>query len=151
MLTPASNLFPDTAQKSAGDSASLEAISSQLLESSLFITAPSSPPPANSSLALSNGSSLQAMVKCDDALGRNMNLQSCVSALATIEHTVTTPFSWGPRDSEIKYSFPLPRRWVSCQSFTAALAHRNFLHLLMKYQRTGIASLKLYSLNPITR
>ena len=123
VLSPLSNLSPNLAKDPAGDLFPLETFSSALLENASFATTTASLPVANSSLTSNNSVSAQILVRCDDTLGRDLDLGSCVSALNTIDHTDTRQYSWGPRGIGVEYTFPLPRRWVSCKLLTAAPAY----------------------------
>ena len=122
-LAPPPNLSPDMAQGSAGDDFPLELLSSALLENTSFATTTATLPVANSSLASNHSLSAGALVRCDDMLGRDMNLDSCDSAFYTIDRFDMKQYSWGPRGTGVGYDFPLPRRWVSCELLTSALPY----------------------------
>ncbi|CAD6588724.1 MAG: hypothetical protein ASARMPREDX12_003424 [Alectoria sarmentosa] len=110
------------AQSSAGDNASLETVSSALLDSPSFITTTSSLSIANSSLASNNSLSAQTVIMCKGAsMGYELDARSCGYAIGTIQHHLAREFTWGPRGTEIRYDFPMPRRWVSCGLLTATL------------------------------
>ena len=122
VLTPVSNISPTMAQSSAGDNASLETVSSALLDSPSFITTTSSLSIANSSLASNNSLSAQTVIMCKGAsMGYELDARSCGYAIGTIQHHLAREFTWGPRGTEIRYDFPMPRRWVSCGLLTATL------------------------------
>lgn len=122
VLTPVSNISPTIAQSLTGDNASLETVSSALLDSPSSITTTSSLSIANSSLASNNSLSAQTVIMCKGAsLGYDLDARSCGYAIGTIQHQLAREFTWGPRGTEIRYDFPMPRRWVSCGLLTATL------------------------------
>lgn len=54
---------------------------------------------------------------CDEGWGRDLNLQMCEEALASIPWVIgpaTRLFSFGPRDANT-FDIGLPRRFMSCQ------------------------------------
>ncbi|CAF9943463.1 MAG: hypothetical protein ALECFALPRED_000407 [Alectoria fallacina] len=94
----------DTSLNTIASSAWLDNASSQVKASSVSLS--------NSSLALNNVSA-EIKFLCQERFGSNLNLQSCQSAALSIEYQLTTPYTWGPRDTAITYDFPMPQRWVS--------------------------------------
>ena len=106
VLAPPPNLSPDMEQDSVDP---LETLSSAVLENASFATITASLPVANSSLTSNDSLHQQVLVRCDDGIGRDLNLQSCSSALSTIDYSDTRQFSWGPRGVGVEYTFPLPR------------------------------------------
>lgn len=69
--------------------------------------------------SLSNISvSAQPTFICDEGLGRDLNLQMCLEALASIPWVIGPdyrPFSFGPRETNT-FDVGLPRRFMSCES-----------------------------------
>lgn len=62
--------------------------------------------------------SARASLNCDEGWGRNLNLQMCGEAVASIPpafKTGSTPVTFGPREAE-SFDIGLPRRWMSCES-----------------------------------
>ena len=123
VLPPSGNLFPAVAQESAGDNLPLGTLSSALLKNASFASTTASLPLANSSLRSNHSVSESIEIICDDFLGSNLNLKSCLSALSTINSTDTRQLSWGRRGTGVKYDYPLPREWVSCELLTAKAVH----------------------------
>ena len=74
-------------------------------------------PGQNASLSTLNLSA-QTSFNCDEGFGRDLNLQMCGDAVASIPRTFkvgSTPVSFGPREAG-SFDIGLPKRWMSCES-----------------------------------
>lgn len=111
VLQPVSDPSPYNAQDTAASP--LETTSSALLKSSSFTPNNRALSLVNSSLASNHNLSTETSVRCDAIYGRNLNHQSCISALKTLKFDNLKQFTWGPRGTGVYYYYPMPRRFVS--------------------------------------
>ena len=121
VLQPVSNISPHTVQDSAADVvSSLETNSPTLSENSSL-----TPTHPDLSIAIfSLASTNYFSVRCDPRYGRDLNQQSCLSAIEAIDFNNQTQVTWGPRDTGMIYDVPMPRRWVSGELLAAELAYQ---------------------------
>lgn len=60
----------------------------------------------------------QTVFNCDEGFGRDLNIQMCGEAVASIPRTFkigSTPVTFGPREAG-SFNIGLPKRWMSCES-----------------------------------